>query len=387
MKKIRFVAAILFFVMLGSVCTAFQKQTTVADSDFSPDIKKLGKLAFGRAAHTTSVMKDGKILIAGGMLENGAFYDTAEMFDPETNMLATIDGRMTKKRVSHTATRLNDGRVLIVGGWSNRNAPEDTAEVFDPKTSLFTPVSRMKSRRSGHTATLSSDGKVILIGGTDGSELVKEIEVYDPLSGLFKITGNLNIGRESLTATSLQDGRILIAGGKTKSGSLTNSLEIFDPKTGRSSAVVSKMASARHKHDAVRLKDGSVLILGGSGVGDFRERIRLAEIFEPKGETIKRTGDLLSARFKINGTSVLLNDGNVLVAGGNEQPEIFDQKTKQFRKVTGKLGVALHFASVTLLNDGRALIVGGYRYGNGSGPVSTDQIWVYAAQEFNGGKV
>ena len=84
------------------------------------------------------------------------------------------------------------------------------------------------------------------------------------------------------------------------------------------------------------------------------------------------------ARFKVDGTSVLLTGGRVLIGGGSEGAEIFDPQTNSFSKADGAFGVPLHYASVTLLTDGRALIVGGY--GNGSrheGPVSTNRAWIF----------
>ncbi len=377
MKRIRLAAFIASLVLFGSVCSAFQGEKSEAVTGSEASVRTIGNLTSARAAHTTTVLDDGTVLIVGGMLENGSFYDTAEVFDPKTNAFKLLAGRMTKKRVSHTATKLKDGRVLIVGGWSNRSSPEKTAELFDPKNRRFEAVLNLSKARSGHTATLIEDGSVAIIGGTDGSNLVKEIEIFDPSTGDFKTSGNLVYPRVSLTATALIDGRILLAGGEVPDDSLTSALEIFDPKKGLSSEIEPRMSIARHKHDALRLADGKVLILGGSGPGDFRERSRLAEVFNPETNTIERVGDLANERFKISGTSVLLKDGKVLVAGGNEKAEIFDQKTKVFRTVAGTLGKALHFASTTLLGDGRAIIIGGYAYGNGRPPLSTSQVWEF----------
>lgn len=83
------------------------------------------------------------------------------------------------------------------------------------------------------------------------------------------------------------------------------------------------------------------------------------------------------ARFKINETAVLLPNNKVLIAGGSEEAEVFDPAAKSFERVSGSLGKSLHYSSVTLLKDGRALIVGGYEFVESGEPTSTNQAWIF----------
>src|SRR5574344_479638 len=66
----------------------------------------------------------------------------------------------------------------------------------------------------------------------------------------------------------------------------------------------------RNGHTATLLKDGRVLITGG-GLLHGLEISKTAEIYDPKKNNFKRTGDMTTPRF--HHAAVLLNDGRVLI--------------------------------------------------------------------------
>jgi hypothetical protein len=66
-----------------------------------------------------AMLQDGRVLIPGGMVENGVFLSSAELFDPATGRFSTTDNRQSR-RVVHSATRLLNGTVLIAGGLAGR---------------------------------------------------------------------------------------------------------------------------------------------------------------------------------------------------------------------------------------------------------------------------
>jgi hypothetical protein len=121
-------------------------------------------------------------------------------------------GSMNTPRLLHISTLLADGRVLIAGGDSiccrglTTEVTEASAELCDPSTRTFTATGSMTTPRWGHTATLLPNGKVLIVGGTDS----RDAELYDPSTGIFTVTGSMN-GLSARTATSLPNGNVLIA--------------------------------------------------------------------------------------------------------------------------------------------------------------------------------
>lgn len=383
MRKTIVVASFLFgCVFLTAECEAQKTAvnvTAVAQNTSNGQISEIGRLSETRASHSATLLEDGTVLIVGGMARNGVFFANADIFDPETNLIRPVKNSMTRKRVGQTATRLLDGRVLIAGGWSNRDAPERSAEIFDPKKGEFIDTVNMAFRRSGHTSTLLADGKVLIAGGTDNKTFIREAELFDPATNTFISAGKMHIARSVHTATVLNDGKILFAGGDSQDGQVTNTAEIYDPMSKQFTIQTGAMTTGRYKHDAVKVADGRVLIFGGSNERDWNGQFNSAEIFDPKSGKFTRTGDMNFRRFKIAGTAVPLKDGRVFIGGGASSAEVFDPKTERFTVVMSEFGTDLHYASATLLKDGRALVVGGYGNGNPeTGPISTDRVFIFS---------
>jgi hypothetical protein len=226
-------------------------------------------------------------------------------------------GSLAEARWDHTATLLRDGRVLVAGGWGD----PASAEVWDPATASFGPAGSLGEARSDHTATLLLDGRVLVAGGSDGGNSSASAEVWDPTTGDFGPAGSLTEARYGHTATPLPDGRVLVVGGWGSGGSVALA-EVWDPATDTFGPAGS-LAEARSSHTATRLRDGRVLVVGGGFVGgEFGHGFSAsAEVWDPTTGDFGPAGSLTEAR--LTHTATLLRDGRVLVVGGegiDEQP-------------------------------------------------------------------
>jgi hypothetical protein len=353
-----------------------------SSSSTTGSVVEIGGMHTARACHTSTLLPNGKVLIAGGFAGSGAEsqpYNSAEIYDPELRRFQTA-GSMLIGRSGHTATLLRIGKVLIVGGWTGRYDVRRTAELYDAASNKFSPTGEMGTERADSTAALLADGRVLISGGVDRNmNALSSAELYDPVSGVFVPAGNMKEPHGAAhTATVLRDGKVLITGGgsgRYPSQTIYRAAELYDPATGKFTTT-GPMMVARHKHAAVLLPDNRVLIVGGSDNRDWRGQYSSAELYDPLTGKFTATADMSTTRFKLPDAIVLLPGGKVLVAGGGSFAEIYDPAKRIFSRTGGSLGSAHFFASATLLPDGQALITGGYYESDGALP-SAINAWLY----------
>jgi len=330
---------LLSLVLLGSTLSAVAQSpgTFVAT----------GSMTTPRMGHTATLLKDGRVLIAGGYDGHSVMLASAELYDPSAGTFIST-GTMAIPRWNHTATRLTDGRVLIAGG--------GTAELYDPSKGTFTPTGKMLTLE-GHTATLLSNGQVLITRGTVDYRTGAPTELYDPATGIFTQVGSLDLHKLASTATPLYGGKILLAG-----GSPFGDASLYDPASGTFAFLDYFRIWS---HSATLLKNGTVLVAGGADLDDWgeHETIGTAQIYDPSLGSFKPTGSLLESRD--GHTATLLPSGLVLAAGGVRNyylllgsAELYDPAAGVFVP-TGAMSVNRTSHTATLLPDGRVLITGG----------------------------
>jgi hypothetical protein len=279
-------------------------------------------------------------------------------------------------RGHHTATMLNNGLILVAGGFTN-GPTTASAELYNPTTGVYSSTGSMTYARANHGATLLDSGKVLITGGYNGGALATA-ELYDPATGTFSVTtdtaGNpttLNIARALHTATLLNDGTVLIVGGAVDNALVapTQTAELYTPATGMFTTLSTPNA-ARFLHTATLLNDGTVLVAGGQNPNGS---LGNAEVYDPIAGTFTPVNNLVYSR-GIH-TATLLNGGTVVIAGGVNgiqgsgfapvpTAEVYTSTGRGTGTFAGSgtLSTSRYNHTATLLNNGTVLFAGGLSF-------------------------
>jgi N-acetylneuraminic acid mutarotase len=280
-------------------------------------------MSLARHGQAAALLKSGKVLVAGGVgpgadpASVGDYTATAEIYDPTANSWSKA-ASMSTGRFEPTMTVLKDGRVLLAGGVgdidsTHRGVALASAEIYNPASDSWSDAGAMSAARLGGTATLLANGDVLVAGGfnnTDGG--LATAELFDPSSG-WKATGSLADARDDATATALPSGDVLVAGGDNGAGAAIASVEVYGAGSGTWHKVAS-MAGARETAAAALLKDGSVLVAGGQN-GRNGDLLASTERYDPVADAWTDGGAMAIARAQH--TLTALPDGRALAIGGN----------------------------------------------------------------------
>jgi hypothetical protein len=250
---------------------------------------------------------------------------------------------------------LNDGSVLV--------GDVDGAELYDPDSGTWTVTEKMVMPTSG-SATLLLDGTVLVAGSEGSAELYipagaspPRALAATPPAGAWIATGTMGTPRSGHDAVRLLDGRVLVVGGADEHAT---SAELYDPNNGTWSATGSMIKS----HDcfpATLLRDGKVLA-GVVDDPDADDATLGAEVYDPATGAWTSTGRMV-IRSDCGLSATLLLDGMVLVTG-REGSQLYDPESGAWA-TTGSMitppngFMGRRFGAAVLLPDGRVLVAGG----------------------------
>jgi N-acetylneuraminic acid mutarotase len=340
-----------------------------------------------RTEHTSTLLSDGRVLVVGGVwalnsgvLKTSELLASADVYDPRADAWSST-GPLWNARARHTATLLRDGTVLVTGGLEILGSSATNAETW-AAGSWTSLRNQMNTPRQWHTATLLDDGTVVLAGGaTDATT-----ELYDPIERTFTLVGSMNTARkEAHAATLLGNGQVLVTGGAGLGDTFLDSAERYDPRS-RTWSAARPMAMARGYHTATLLPDGRVMVAGGSS--NDLVTTPSVEIYDPNSDRWSPGPPLQVARARH--FAAVLDAGQVLVSGGlmEASAELLDPGIPS---AGFELVASLQFprvdASGVFLGGERFLVTGGYLPGNHVAgvitPVSADAE-IFAQQPTGG---
>lgn len=335
---------------------------------YREQVAELDPSTIARSEHATATLPDGTLLVVGGRSTGIGANATAEGYDPLRFAFAPVGnlsiGRRDPQLVVEPQGPGGTISALSFGGAAQEPIPGagTAVERWTSQPLGWSIVGNLSAMRSRHTATPLSNGRVLVLGGdatgTEPSMLPGEMWTG---VGSRPTLGGIATHRIGHTATSVDAGFVLVVGGiDAQTGQPLASAELFDPNT-ETMQPAGTLAVARSTHAAVALGDGRVLVIGGK---DGISELRSCEIWDPLTQTFSPTGDLVQPVSEVR--ALRIGSGETLVVGGQAGPggasstmQAWSPASGQFRVFGNGLPQPRSGHSLTLLADGRVLLLGG----------------------------
>jgi Kelch motif len=333
------------------------------------------------------LLTDGRVLVAGASGDDYSGLGNVDIYDPARGW--SLGPRMDGDPRLAVAAPLPNGSALIAGGtpWFggfDGPGPDPVAKAltYDPAGASWKSAPSMSRARNNATASPLVDGRVLVTGGYDRKVVslpnpdqqpfcclridltaLATSEIFDPKTRTWSVAGNLGHARYGHQAVTLRGGLVLVVGGEDQwedSPTYLASAEIFNPSTG-TWAGAGDIGAPRNDFSLTALADGRALLAGGVAA-DGVSVLRSTLLFDPVKNAWSAGPDMKDARTRHG--AALMKDGRVLVTGGLDHlgrlatSEIFDPAAPGWTP-TGALKTARSDEVAVALHDGRVLVAGG----------------------------
>jgi N-acetylneuraminic acid mutarotase len=239
-----------------------------------------------------------------------------------------------------------------------------TTALAQPMFSQWTPTQSMSQARfEGFAARLPNGGVLVGGGASTIASPLSETEIYNPSSGTWLGGPDMGTPRVGPSAVTLKSGSVLVVGGQstvTAAGALDTG-QIYNPSTNAWGAVSNTMSSARAANPAaVLLQNGEVLVAGGLDTSN--KAVATADLYNPATNSFTPVASMHVKRSVP--TATLLPNGNVLVAGGSDSvpiatAEVYNPTANTWTLVSNTMSAPRYAAGAVLLPTGKVLVAGG----------------------------
>ncbi|HEY8209989.1 MAG TPA: kelch repeat-containing protein [Myxococcaceae bacterium] len=356
------------------------------------------KMGWPHAGHSATVLRDGKVLIAGGFSFNLATGDRvasihAELFDPATGGfsdlpdLASLDAQQSpvlSPRAFHSANLVEDGKVLLAGGETYVGAdptprPRGDALLFDPQARTYRLLD-LGRPRSQHGGISDSGARVLFLGGiTIGGAQALALEWYDPARTVFTDVPGEQLGRVQMGTAAVQGGQYVVVAGGSDGVAVSDEVRLYGFDVPTSTFVLLSTARLLEPRRAPALSwvGDPVRVVAAGGYSNLSEITGVSPLASTE-VVVSRPQFQVSSGPNIgiargDACAATLPDGRVLVSGGRgadfnlaarsmENVELIVQSsTGGPPSVLGlpSLARGRFFHTCTPLKDGTLLIAGG----------------------------
>ena len=279
----------------------------------------------------------------------------------------------------------SDASAATDGATSDAHRPVSGCGITLSGPARWELAAPMAEARTQHTATLLKNGKVLVVGGLGGSVSngadLASAELYDPCTNSWSPAGSMAQARNGPGTALLRDGRVLVEGGSYQGFSVATA-ELYDPSTNSWSPA----APGPGPGALIPLVNGLILLIGADVVDNT------SALYDPATDRWSPTGIEAHPRSGFEVTT--LDSGRVLISGGFSiepySPAVLEAEQYDPASATwspaGTLSRMRNGSAPVRLRSGRVLISGGYPQAPTPTPPASTEIYDPRTNAWSAGK-
>ncbi|MBX9257884.1 AbfB domain-containing protein [Desmonostoc muscorum CCALA 125] len=324
-----------------------------------------------------TLMPDGNVLAwdstnngFGGATNKTILWNPVNNSKTELNSNSSLQG---EELFCAPHTQLPDGKVFTVTG--TVGVADNTTHIFDNQTNQWSLHQSMNTGRYYPSSTLLANGNILVTGGSYPSD-ADTPEIFE--SGTWRSLSSAKIPfalpKDFIDNTSYFPWTQVAPDGKTFYVGPESSMRYIDTNgTGSTTTVGERDGIFRDYGSYAMYSTGKFLVAGGGPAPKSTYAIDI----NGNQPVVSRTGDLTYGRRQQNLT--ILADGQVLVTGGNSNPngkdgqpgsqfdlntavyaaEIWNPNSGQWKTLADMAKPRQYHSTALLLPDGRVVVAGG----------------------------
>jgi len=222
------------------------------------------------------------------------------------------------KRALQGSVAMPDGSIVLMGGLGG--GLNNDVWLSTDKGATWTQINASAgwSKRYGHSSVAMPDGSIVLLGGYDGSGSEKNDVWRSTDNGATWTQQTASAGwegRRVQSSVAMPDGSIVLMGGLVTSGYGKNDTwRSTDNGATWTQQTASAEWSARDRHSSVVMPDGSIILMGGLGLGFSLKN----DVWRSTDNGTSWTQQTASAGWskRYGHSSVAMPDGSIVLLGG-----------------------------------------------------------------------
>jgi hypothetical protein len=246
--------------------------------------------------------------------EGNHSLSSCEIYDRENDSWDYLPS-MSTGRFWHGTLKLRDGRIIVIGGLNTTIGALSSCEVYDRGDDQWKTFPSLPVPLARFAYGVTGSGNIIVAGGHDGlsKSASGRVFILKNEQSIWREVTSMKYPRGYPGFCFSNNGKFIVSGGFSDPGEPDRSdSEMYDPIENRWE-FHSDLQFPRHGHGSVTMDNGGILIVGGSNcqTGGCHSNL---EFLEEGTSHFEDTGHLITARKW--GTATMTLDGRVIIAGG-----------------------------------------------------------------------